>query len=199
MTGLWMSRIPKVQTMVNIGIAKRLLILSRPGMLQMPSHMSITLTFSSDETINVVKEWLASSGIDSSRVKLSTSKNWVKLRATVKEAEALLKTEYYYFRHDRTGTPHIACDGYSLPAHVRKHIDIITPGVTMDSKLMRRSTDNLQKRGSSGLGVAFSNSPKLVPLANNITSLVSQLSMYPTCMLPCKYSSQHSHPARNKY
>jgi len=47
----------------------------------------------------------------------------------------------------------------------------------MDAKIKRgRGPPELEKRDSHGLGVAFTNEPKIQPLANNITQLVSQLS-----------------------
>lgn len=132
-----------------------------------------------------VKDWLVNAGIDGKRIKLSSSKSWIEFKATVQEAEELLKTEYHYFRHDSSGIPHIACDGYSLPAHVRKHVDFVTPTVHMDVKIKRGSAPpDVQKRNGRGRGVAFSNEPKLVPLANNITSLVSQLSHCDTLITP---------------
>ncbi|KAH9912155.1 subtilisin-like protein [Epithele typhae] len=49
---------------------------------------------------------------------------WLTADGTV---DALLGTEYYVYEH-ADGSAHIACkDGYSLPAHVSKHVDLVTP------------------------------------------------------------------------
>jgi tripeptidyl-peptidase I len=65
--------------------------------------------------------------------------NWIKFNVTVAEAEKMLKTQYYAYGHDQTGTPHVACDDYSLPETISRHIDIITPTVHFDRKIKPHS------------------------------------------------------------
>ncbi len=58
------------------------------------------------ESIETVKTWLEASGIDASRMRLSPSRGWIDLNATVDEIEALLDAEYHVFKHD-TGKEHV--------------------------------------------------------------------------------------------
>ena len=48
---------------------------------------------SSNETIDAVKGWLASSGIEHERMELSKSRGWLKFMATVDEAERLFQAK----------------------------------------------------------------------------------------------------------
>lgn len=86
--------------------------------------------------MNAVKSWLTGSGIAEERVRLSKGSNWLHLNATVREAEALFKAEFFVFEHE-SGIPHIACNEYSLPEHIKKHVDFVTPTVHMDAKVKR--------------------------------------------------------------
>jgi tripeptidyl-peptidase I len=82
-----------------------------------------------DETIDSVLSWLADYGIDEGRVVISKGRNLLRLDVTVAEAESLLKTDYKVYNHKQTGKRSLACDEYSVPAVVQRHIDYITPTV----------------------------------------------------------------------
>lgn len=56
------------------------------------------------ETIEAVKEWLHSSGIDPSRIRISKSRNWLNFNTTASEAERLLQTEYHTYTSTRWAT-----------------------------------------------------------------------------------------------
>jgi tripeptidyl-peptidase-1 len=86
------------------------------------------------ETVYAVKEWLSSSGIDLSRIKMSKSRNWMAFNTTVSEAEKLLQTKYHMYKHEM-GHNHIACEEYSIPSHLTDHIDIVTPTVHFDTRI----------------------------------------------------------------
>lgn len=53
----------------------------------------------SDEAIEAVRAWLEDAGFDEERMKLSHSKGWVEVDATVSEVEELLQTEYNVYTH----------------------------------------------------------------------------------------------------
>jgi tripeptidyl-peptidase-1 len=74
---------------------------------------------------------------------MSKSLTWIKFDATVEEAESLLQTEYGIYTHATTGKDHLACESYSLPAHIREHVDFITPTVHFDAtvKLEKKRRD----------------------------------------------------------
>ena len=89
----------------------------------------------SDETVGSVIQWLADAGISGSRVKQSQSLNWIHANVTVAEAEELLKTQYYRYTHGVTGQAHVACDAYSIPEDIQRHVDFVTPTLHFDVKI----------------------------------------------------------------
>lgn len=62
------------------------------------------------ETVNIVKEWLFSSGINQSRVVHSDNKGWLAVDVTVEEAELLLLTEFYEYEHLRSASVKVGTD-----------------------------------------------------------------------------------------
>ena len=46
-----------------------------------------------------VAEWLEEEGIARGRMRLSASKGWIEVNATVAEAERILDTEYHVYTH----------------------------------------------------------------------------------------------------
>ncbi|KAI1424911.1 protease s8 tripeptidyl peptidase [Xylaria sp. FL1777] len=99
----------------------------------------------SDASVEAVTGWLVDAGIARTRITHSDNKLWLAFDATVKEAEKLLKTEYYHDGKrdvdDDNDKVMIGSNAYHLPAHIQEHIDYITPGVksiTMDLKRLRR-------------------------------------------------------------
>ncbi|THH29362.1 hypothetical protein EUX98_g4824 [Antrodiella citrinella] len=99
----------------------------------------------SDQTISAVKEWLTSSGILDHRLRLSPSKGWIEFNATTAEVEELLQTEYHVYFHPETGAEQISCHSYSVPEHIREHIDLIKPTV----HFKRRLPSNAQRKKRS--------------------------------------------------
>ncbi|PSR82034.1 peptidase S8/S53 domain-containing protein [Coniella lustricola] len=84
------------------------------------------------ETKDAVLGWLEESGIARSRLSLSTGHNWVHFDGTVDEAERLFATEYWHYEHLASGGSRLACDSYSLPEHLREHIDFAMPTIQLD-------------------------------------------------------------------
>lgn len=99
----------------------------------------------STETVQAVKFWLTSFGVGADRIKQSAGKGWLEFSAPASEVEALLKTEYHEYAHD-SGKLHYACEEYSIPANIQRHIDFITPTIHFDSKVSQNSQSK-QKRG----------------------------------------------------
>ncbi|THG96319.1 hypothetical protein EW026_g5491 [Hermanssonia centrifuga] len=131
-------------------IESLLLDISHPDSPNYGNHWSaakVAETFRpSQEAIDAVYEWLASGGINASRIKLSKSHGWIEANTTVVEAENLLKTEYHVYRHFPSGAEHIACNmEYHLPEHVAQHVELVTPTLHFDITI-GESTGNLQKR-----------------------------------------------------
>ena len=62
------------------------------------------------DTVDKVREWLQSSGIEADRISQSVNKQWMQFDATVREMEDLVKTEYHHYAHYGTGKSNIGCD-----------------------------------------------------------------------------------------
>ncbi|KAJ3514135.1 hypothetical protein NLJ89_g2544 [Agrocybe chaxingu] len=102
----------------------------------------------SQETIDNVMRWLEGEGFGRDRMRLSANKGWVLVNATVGEAEELLKAEYSVYEHP-SGTKQIGCHNYSVPAHLRSHIDLIKPTVHFNHALSNRQPGHVRKRGGN--------------------------------------------------
>jgi tripeptidyl-peptidase-1 len=129
---------------------------------------------------------LESAGID--RISVSANKQWLQFDATALEAEQLLKTRYHFYEHTSGNKATIGCDEYSVPEHVRPHIDYITPGIKLYTTTTKsRNTEDLVKRSK------HKKTPKLPPILgsviNNITTYrnkplsdLCQVAMVPECI-----------------
>lgn len=93
--GLVQSNLDQIENM--------LMSVSSPNSPTFGQHFTqeqILETFApSQQTIDSVTEWLASSGISRDRLRLSHNKGWIHLDATTSEVEDLLKTEYHVYTH----------------------------------------------------------------------------------------------------
>lgn len=75
---------------------------------------------------------------------MSRGKNWYHFEASIAEVERLLQTKYHVYTH-LSGQNHIACEEYSVPQDVSRHIDLIMPTVHFDTKIVSTPEGN-QKR-----------------------------------------------------
>ena len=119
----------------------------------------------SPETISAVTNWLVDSGFSPDRLRLSANKGWIHVNATTAEVEDLLNAEYHVYTHPSTGGEQIGessfrnavrncvdfhpsgCKSYSVPHHVREHIDLIKPTVHFTHRpnpnALRKRAENL--------------------------------------------------------
>lgn len=65
-----------------------------------------------EEAVNSVREWVASFGIDPSRIIHSDNKGWLAFDASASEAEAMFDTEFYEYSHGDSGKLRVGCDEY---------------------------------------------------------------------------------------
>lgn len=140
----------------NIDSASDLLnSISDPNHEKYGNHMThneiIDLFSPAKESVDAVKGWLSSYGISADRVKQSFDKAWLEFSATAAEVEDMLKTEYHMYEHS-SGKPHVACEEYSVPAHIQEHVDIITPTLHFD-QVVRGSKSEKTKRAVTGGGM----------------------------------------------
>jgi tripeptidyl-peptidase I len=112
------------------------------------------------ETVAAVADWLFENGV--TEFSQSQGFNWLHADVSVGTAERLLQTEYFEYIHE-SGKSHVACEEYSVPEHLRDHIDFITPTVHFDVKISqpkKRSTDPkpaVQPAKAKSIGSATNN------------------------------------------
>lgn len=146
---------------VRIGLRQRnldnidhlLLQVSDPQSSNYGQHWSIDQVQSafapSKETREIVSQWLWSSGIALDRLGHDKgSGGWISFDATVAELETLFQTQYYRWTHPQAKNgafqPAVA-HSYSLPSHIRPHVDFITPTLHFDAKLDRKNNNFLKR------------------------------------------------------
>lgn len=79
-----------------------------------------------DESLHLVHEWLAESGIGLDKLSYSPAKDWVKVELPVAQVERLLDTKYAVYKHE-DGTHIVRAPTWSLPSHLHSHIETIQP------------------------------------------------------------------------
>ncbi|KAJ6552466.1 peptidase S8/S53 domain-containing protein [Mycena vulgaris] len=138
------------------------------GMYWTPSRVAEHFA-PSDEAVDAVMSWIAGSGFAKERVRVSKSKGWVMVSASVEETEKLLSTEYHVYVHEASGKEHVACDAYHLPAHIVPHVAIVMPSIDFNAALTKRSGS---VSTHSRLGQPGAVRPKIGP---EITTILNEL------------------------
>ena len=111
-------------------------------------HEIIDMFKPHEDTVNAVKNWIASAGIPKESIRLTKDKGWLSFRPTASQAEDLFQTEYHRYEHGPTGATATACEEYRLPKHIQEHVDYISPGVKLLAPRKPRR-DLLESRSSS--------------------------------------------------
>ncbi|QDS78055.1 hypothetical protein FKW77_003343 [Venturia effusa] len=115
---------------IMLGILLTTAKVSTPSHPRYGQHLSSSqvqeLVKPSDETSDLVHQWLASHGYGSDHLDYSPAKDWMKITLPVEAAETLLDTEYSVYRH-QDGSELIRTPEWSLPTHLHGHIDAIQP------------------------------------------------------------------------
>ncbi|KAF2770431.1 subtilisin-like protein [Teratosphaeria nubilosa] len=118
----------------------------------------------SQDTVDAVRGWLHEAGIEGERISQSVNKQWLQFDAKTSEAEELLKAKYHFYENIAMEKSTIACDEYHVPAHVKQHIDYITPGIKLyATKAGKPASGEVQKR-IFGVGSGNSQPPPTLPL-----------------------------------
>ncbi|KAH8689320.1 peptidase S8/S53 domain-containing protein [Talaromyces proteolyticus] len=89
------------------------------------------------ESVDLTMEWLTETGITD--VRQSSNKGWILLNAPVFQIENLLNTKFHEYS-SADGVVRIGCEEYSLPQHLRQHVDYIFPGVKLSPPIKRSGT-----------------------------------------------------------
>ncbi|KAK7045228.1 subtilisin-like protein [Favolaschia claudopus] len=94
------------------------------------------------ESVDTVHAWLTKdAGLDENRIRLGADGDVFHLDLTVGEAERLLETEYW---EDGDGSLGCHDEGYKLPSHVAKHVDLLWPTTHLSS------LNRITRRGGLG-------------------------------------------------
>lgn len=97
------------------------------------------------ETVQAVREWLVSSGIDAKRMSLSDNKGWIGFDATIEEAEQLFHAQYYEHEHRDESKYSVGCDEYVFDqALCRKKCLIDTTDIPCLNTSVPMSTTSLR-------------------------------------------------------
>jgi tripeptidyl-peptidase-1 len=89
----------------------------------------------STEGVAEVLRWLNEAGISKSRITRSHSGGWLNFNATIMETEQLLKTQYHIYQQSETTELRVACDKYSLPKMLQRHVDFVMPTIHLGNSL----------------------------------------------------------------
>lgn len=141
-------RVALKQNGIDIG-HDRLMAVSDPASQTYGQHLSPeevnSLFAPSDDTVSAVREWLTTSGIDSSMIAHSDNKGWLAADILAEDAERLFNAQFHEYEDTQSGKLKIGCDEYHIPSHLRPHIDYVTPGVKLSSMLKKRSTSSVKR------------------------------------------------------
>ncbi|EIW76535.1 hypothetical protein CONPUDRAFT_131111 [Coniophora puteana RWD-64-598 SS2] len=91
------------------------------------------------DTHEVVNEWLASHGLDESSLVRSSIKDWVSFLVPVSLAEEMFDTHFHVYKHDQSAEAVIRTTSYSLPEVLHAHIDLVHPMIMYTSPKPFRS------------------------------------------------------------
>ena len=88
----------------------------------------------SSDAVSDTISWLLKAGVPRKSIALSAGRNWIKVSTTVGHAESLFDTTYNVYESAEEDVELVACEAYSAPADVRRHIDLVTPTIQFDTR-----------------------------------------------------------------
>ncbi|EXJ77231.1 hypothetical protein A1O3_10389 [Capronia epimyces CBS 606.96] len=80
----------------------------------------------SDETTDLIEEWLSQNDIDPSHCQYNAARDWITLTLPVAQVERLLHTKYSVYQH-QDGTKLVRTTQWSLPRSLHEHVTTIQP------------------------------------------------------------------------
>lgn len=88
----------------------------------------------SNDAVSDTIAWLLKAGVPRNSIALSAGKNWINVNTTVGFAESLLDTTYSVYDSSEEDVELVACEAYSVPSDVQRHIDLVTPTIQFDTR-----------------------------------------------------------------
>ena len=116
-------RIGLKQNNLEVG-RDRLIAVSHPQSKDYGRHLTTEevhdLFAPADDTVNAVRDWLISAGVDGRAIAHSDNKGWLAADVPAEHAERLFGTELHEYEHATTGAVRIGCDSYHVPGHLKE-------------------------------------------------------------------------------
>jgi tripeptidyl-peptidase I len=82
----------------------------------------------STDTVKVVNEWLGSHGITAKT--LTPAGDWLSFSVPVEKASAMFDADFHLYKHSESGREVIRTTSYSIPAHIKGHVELLYPGIS---------------------------------------------------------------------
>ena len=135
-------RIGLVQSNLEKGY-EHLLSVSHPESPRYGQHFSVEevnwLFTPTGTTVEAVRSWLLSFGIEDDDIVHSDNRGWLALDVPASLVEQLFQTSIHEYHHPDSGVVRLGCDEYHIPSHLVEHIDYITPGVKLSAPVEKRT------------------------------------------------------------
>ena len=132
------------------------------------------------DSTDSVMQWLDSAKIPAADIK--NDGEWINFRATVAQAEELLSTKFYVFKHDEDKKEMIRTMQYSLPSSVASHILTIQPTTRFSRMLAQRSTVHDVNSINSVFGIAAANDKAPAVPTTDLDVKACNASITPACL-----------------
>ena len=138
-------RIGLTQTNLEKGY-EHLLSISHPESSRYGQHLSAdevhALFAPGAESVEAVRDWLLSSGIEADDIVHSDNKGWLALDVPASSVEQLFGASLHEYQHTSSGDLRLGCEEYHLPSHLVEHVDYITPGVKLSAPMKKRAANS---------------------------------------------------------
>ncbi|KFY24098.1 hypothetical protein V491_02288, partial [Pseudogymnoascus sp. VKM F-3775] len=133
-----------------------------------------------DESTESVVSWLDSAKIPAADIK--NDGEWINFRATVAQAEELLSTKFYVYKHNEDNKEMIRTLQYSLPSSVAPHVLTIQPTTRFSRMMAQRSTIHDVDALNSVFGVAAANLKAPAVPSTELDVKACNASITPACL-----------------
>ncbi|KAI0294260.1 family S53 protease-like protein [Multifurca ochricompacta] len=117
------------------GLEEALMAVSSPTVQRtlMRSPVDRGLRCADPESVDAVTSFLSAHGITAT--KGSPAGDWLNIDVTVAQADALFDGQFTTFEHTASGTTTVRSLGYSIPASLKGHLDVVHPTITFPQHL----------------------------------------------------------------
>ena len=117
----------------------------------MDTHSIKDMLRPSSETVNTIQQWLSSHGISED---VTVDSDWLYFTTTVSKAEEMLNTKYENFRDTSFDTIATRVLAFSLPSHIKPHINMIHPTTSFALARPKKTAIHYRKPVSADVSAA---------------------------------------------